>query len=140
MRYDRLRPALRRLLPLLLWSACALLSPLLAATPGSGTDLAAVYEAQVDRRLELPEADRRFYAAKLAAALFDVGLYALPPEYFVLVDENPHVQAVMVFWLSPAREFEFVGFRTVMSYAKSACRSRLLAFEGVLRRRMSSRS
>lgn len=109
MRCDRLRPALRRLLPLLVWSACALPSPLLAATPGSGTDLAALYEAQVDRRLELPEADRRFYAAKLAAALFDVGLYALPPEYFVLVDENPHVQTVMVFWLSPAREFEFVG-------------------------------
>jgi len=109
MRCDRARHALRRRLALLLCSLCVLSAPVPAAMLETGTGLAALYEAQVDRRLELPEAERRFYAARLAAALFDVGLYALPPEYFVLVDQDPRVQAIMVYWLSPAREFEFVG-------------------------------
>lgn len=109
MRCDRSRPGLRRLLALLLYSACALAAPVPVGALDTASQLAALYEAQVDHRLEVPEEDQRFYAARLAAALFEAGLYGLPAEYFVLVDRDPHVQAVMIYWLSPVGGFEFIG-------------------------------
>ena len=75
----------------------------------SGTELAGLFAKQVDRRLEVPEAEQREYGQRLADALAAAGLEHLPPQYVVLVDRDPYVQAVMLYWISPESEFLFVG-------------------------------
>lgn len=75
----------------------------------SGVDLAQEFVDQVPRRLELPEDEQRAYGQRLADALAGTGLAALPAQFFVLVDRDPHVQAAMIYWKSPAGAFEFIG-------------------------------
>jgi len=75
----------------------------------SGLDLATHFAREVDRRIELPVPEQRFYAEALAAALQSSGHSALDPRYVVLADRSPNVQAVMIFWGTPDRGFEFIG-------------------------------
>jgi hypothetical protein len=91
-----------------------ILAGLLALAPGahafeSGAGIAAAYQEQVDRRLAVPAQERQRYAGLLAAQLRKVDLSGLQSQYFVLVDRNPHVQAVMIYWMSPSGEYFFVG-------------------------------
>lgn len=70
------------------------------ATPaGDGSALAANFRREVDRRLEVPLHDQALYAQLLESALADAGLLFLPSQYLLLVDRNPRVQAVFVYWL-----------------------------------------
>lgn len=72
-----------------------------------GTNLAATYQTQVDRRLDLPLAEQRFYADQ-ASKLLET--HNIPdPQYVVLVDRNKHVQALMVYWMAADRTFHFIG-------------------------------
>lgn len=64
----------------------------------SPLDLAAIYAATVKQRLELPAAEEQRYADLLVDALRQAGLTGLPDQYLVLVDRNPRVQAVFVYW------------------------------------------
>jgi hypothetical protein len=75
----------------------------------SGTELSELFMQQVDRRLELPEQEQRGYGERLSSALAEAGLARSLPQYFVLVDRDPQVQAVMIYWESPDGEFHFVG-------------------------------
>jgi hypothetical protein len=75
----------------------------------SGADLAAVYAKEVERRLQIPDAERLRYAALLGKTLDAAGHAALAPQFFVLVDRNPYVQAAMIYWKSAAGEYLFVG-------------------------------
>ena len=75
----------------------------------SGADLAAVYAKEVERRLQVPDAERLRYAALLGKTLDAAGHAALAPQFFVLVDRNPYVQAAMIYWKSAAGEYLFVG-------------------------------
>jgi hypothetical protein len=75
----------------------------------SGAELAAVYAKEVERRLQVPDAERQRYAALLGKALDAAGYAALAPQFFLLVDRNPNVQAVMIYWKSPAGEYLFIG-------------------------------
>ena len=75
----------------------------------SGADLTPLFERQVDRRLQLPVDEQRRYAVFLAAQLASSALSGLPPQFIVLVDRNPNIQAVMIFWLSAGGEYHFVG-------------------------------
>lgn len=87
------------------------LSPLVAATnvpqDQDHPRLADIFQRQVDRKLELPENEQRRYAdllgEHLPAAERDT------PQYVVLVDRNRFVQAAMIFWIRPDRDFEFIG-------------------------------
>lgn len=72
-----------------------------------GTNLAAVYEREVDRRLEVPETERARYAEELSRAL--AGRQLGRPQFVVLVDRNEFVQALMVYWYGPEQEFQFIG-------------------------------
>jgi len=94
--------------------AGVVLSALLALQAGareleSGAALATSFELQVDRRLQLPVEEQRRYAGLLAAELARSVLSGLPSQFFVLVDRNPHIQAVMIFWQSAAGDYYFVG-------------------------------
>jgi len=75
----------------------------------SGLEIASLYEQEVDRRLDLPEAERRFYAEALAAELQASGRADFVTQFVVVVDRSPRVQAVMIFLGSTQGGFEFIG-------------------------------
>jgi hypothetical protein len=75
----------------------------------SGTDLRRIFVERVDRRLDMPAEEKQRYAVLLSKALADAGLATLSSQFFVLVDRDPKVQAVMVFWKSPEGDFQFIG-------------------------------
>jgi hypothetical protein len=75
----------------------------------SGTELAAVFQREVDKRLMLPDSERIRYTAELRRALEEAGKTPLPAQYALLVDRSPHIQALMVFWQSPAADLHLIG-------------------------------
>lgn len=60
-------------------------------------------------RVALPEDEQARYGRRLAQALALRGLEHLPAQYFLVVDRNPHVQAVLLYWKSPEQTYHFVG-------------------------------
>lgn len=90
---------------------------LLALSPVSsmaedGTSLAFTFRREVDRRLDVPQQDQVRYAQLLKAALASAGIPVMKSQYVVMVDRNPYVQAIFVYWLnaraSPGRS-HFIG-------------------------------
>ena len=84
-----------------------------ASADDSGTALAPIFERQVAPRLTVPLKEQQHYASLLDAALQRAGIQQLRPEYVVLVDRNPRVQAAMIFWKSSSGGFEFIGATAV---------------------------
>lgn len=86
---------------------------LLGTTPSFATEsalaLREIYMQKVDRQLALPQEEQRFYAEQLIHELQQAGLDKLPPQYVVLVDRSPQVQALLLFWISDAGVAEFIG-------------------------------
>lgn len=72
-------------------------------------DMAARYRAEVDMRLDLPALETRRYAHLAAAALARAGVSLAQPQYVVVVDRDPLVQAVLLFWISGPGEFHWLG-------------------------------
>ena len=91
----------------------ALLGVWPSAVTASGTDdgrkLAPLFDQQVRRRLNVPPAEQERYAQLLTTTLEADGLAPLSPQYVVLVDRSPQVQAAMIFWKSPDGAFYMVG-------------------------------
>jgi hypothetical protein len=75
----------------------------------SGAGLSALYEAQISRRLAIPEDEQQRYAQLLEEALAGAGLRELSSQYFMLVDRDAMVQAAMIFWRSPAGRYVLIG-------------------------------
>jgi hypothetical protein len=71
-----------------------------------GASLARNYAQEVAPRLAVPEADQQAWALLLSKLLADK---ELDPQYIVLVDRNPFIQAVAIYWLAPDRTFHFIG-------------------------------
>ena len=78
-----------------------------AAEPALG--LKEIYMQKVDRKLVVPQAAQHFYAERLIRELQQAGLDKLPPQYVVLVDRNPKVQAILLFWISDTGSAELIG-------------------------------
>ena len=89
--------------------AWLLLAPVSGQTVSEPSQLATPFQEQVDRKLELPVAEQRRYAALLKQALFDAGFAHASAQYVILVDRNALVQAAMIFWKSDSDEFTFIG-------------------------------
>lgn len=91
----------------------AILSPGLpqaaGVVPDAVLDIAAEYRRSVNMRLDLPEREQRDYAGRLRRALTDAGLNNLAPQYFLLVDRSPLVQAAFVYWLASDSEWHLIG-------------------------------
>lgn len=84
--------------------------PLSAYTAfNSGTDLNKLYAEKVDRKLNLPDTEIRYYAELLKLQLQYAGLSALTSQYILLVDRNTHVQASLLFWLDAEQQPHFIG-------------------------------
>ena len=69
-----------------------------------------VFAQDVTRRLRLPGAEQRAYAERLEAALNANELGNLSGEYVVLVDRNPNVQALFIYFrAAPADNWQMIG-------------------------------
>ena len=87
----------------------AICTPVAHAAELSPTEIAASFANSVDTRLDVPQEEQREYAARLEQALKDANLVDLPPQYFVLTDRDPMVQAIFIYWKSPQGGWEFIG-------------------------------
>jgi len=71
-----------------------------------GESLRQNYAREVDRRLTVPEDEQQVWSLRLSQLLAD---RALAPQYVVLVDRSPFIQAVAIYWMAPDRTFRFIG-------------------------------
>jgi hypothetical protein len=71
-----------------------------------GTSLARNYAKEVHPRLTVPDAEQQAWALLLSTLLADKDL---APQFVVLVDRNPFIQAVTIYWMAPDRTFHFIG-------------------------------
>ena len=102
-------PGLRR--RSLLLSAAAAFAPLGALADGICTphDLARRYAALVDRQLQVPANEALIYGGLAETELAGFGETLVGPQYMLVVDSCPAVQAAFLFWrLLPGR-YELVG-------------------------------
>jgi hypothetical protein len=72
-----------------------------------GSSLAVNFSEEVTRRLAVPEVEQENYGALLGKALDGRDLTS--PQYVVVVDRSPMVQAAMIYWMSADGEFHFIG-------------------------------
>jgi hypothetical protein len=84
-------------------------SPAAVEPSADSTAIQARFNHEVDRRLTLPIDEQKRYADLLEQALTSNGIADRSPQYLVLVDRNPLVQAVLIYFLSPKGVWEFVG-------------------------------
>lgn len=87
--------------------AAAFATPAQPQGPDPPVEFAGRYAREVDRRLEVPPEIGEEYAARLGAALAQV--VHREPQFAVLVDRSPAVQAVFVYWGSPGDRWRLVG-------------------------------
>ena len=71
-----------------------------------GTTLAQNYAQEVRARLTVPDDEQEAWALLLSTLLADKDL---APQYVILVDRNPFIQAVAIYWMAPDRTFQFIG-------------------------------
>jgi hypothetical protein len=102
-------PGLRR--RSLLLSAAAALAPLPALANGVCTpsELARRYRSLVDRQLRVPAGEALIYGGLAENEIASCGHTLLGPQYVLVVDSCPAIQAAFLFWrLLPGR-YELVG-------------------------------
>ncbi|MBG9390250.1 L,D-transpeptidase [Caenimonas aquaedulcis] len=79
------------------------------AAPGSARELSAVYAAQEERRLEVPDAEVRRYGALADAALAKAGVALAAPQYVLVADRSAWVQAILLLWWPGTGTWSLVG-------------------------------
>lgn len=67
------------------------------------------FEAEVDRRLDVPPAEREAYVARLDAALAAAGLADLPPQHLLLIDRSEQVQSAFLLRRTAQRGWAWIG-------------------------------
>lgn len=81
------------------------------AGPATPSELADVFRAQVDHRLQPPPDEARRYGELALGALAQADI-APAPQYVALVDRSPNVQAIFVYWLGDGAPPFLVGAAT----------------------------
>jgi hypothetical protein len=91
--------------------ACVLMAlPTFAALAvDSPADLARSYTSRVDLQLNVPQPDQTAYAVMLERALEDHRITGLTNQFILLVDCDPRVQAVLLFWRPSTGTANFIG-------------------------------
>jgi len=67
------------------------------------------YDTEVDRRLDVPPPQRETFVALAQAALARAGAALTSPQYVVVVDRNPQVQALFVLLYTARQTWHWVG-------------------------------
>jgi hypothetical protein len=76
-------------------------------------EMATQYKAQVDKVLFVPAPETQRYANLANDALANAGLTLDKPQYIVVVDRNPNVQALFLYWRSALGDLHIVGVSPV---------------------------
>ena len=85
-------------------------APLLdGVAPAGPVPLAAEFAREVAQRLLVPDDERVAYAARLQDALTAAQVTLAAPQFIVLVDRSPNVQAALLYWGSAGRGWGFIG-------------------------------
>lgn len=95
----------------LLAAAAAAAGPVAARAPAIYTphDVAEAFRAAVPLRLSVPAAEQALYAW-LAESQLQTGERGLwEPQYLLVVDRDPHVQAALLYWRLSGRSHELLG-------------------------------
>lgn len=78
--------------------------------PRDALKLSSQFESDVTRQLAVPKLDQYAYGQRLQAALAAKDLGALTRQYVVLVDRNPHVQALFIYFRGdPTSAWTLIG-------------------------------
>lgn len=88
---------MRNALPLI--AALLLATTTLSARADDGTLLVPVFQQEVDRRLEIPQEAQVRYAQLLEDALAGAAIPLVKSQYILVLDRNPNVQAIFLYWL-----------------------------------------
>ena len=119
---DRHSPLRRSLLGLGLLAGLGLVpgrsaQALVPASPVAADQTLAAWSArfarEVDRRIEVPPAERLRYIALLQQALADAGLARMAAQAFVLVDRSPQVQTAAIVVSTPTEGWYWLGAAAV---------------------------
>lgn len=94
---------------LLLFVTLCLSAPVRAVQTDPVDAVTARYMREVDMRLSLPANEQRAYAGRLQAALGAAGIREFDPQFFLLIDRSPVVQAAFIYWLAATGEWRFIG-------------------------------
>jgi hypothetical protein len=90
-------------------AATCLPFPLLAASVYTPHELREQYAREVLARLHPPADEARLYGGIAELELFNVGQELLEPQYLMVIDVNPNVQAALLFWRLLPGSYELVG-------------------------------
>jgi hypothetical protein len=94
---------------LLLGAAAALPLPALAGVVYTPHELMEQYARDVTPRLHLPADDVRLYCSIAEWQLCGSARDMLDPQYLLVIDRNPNVQAALLLWRLWAGSYELVG-------------------------------
>jgi hypothetical protein len=94
----------------------------LNATPSfaieSALELKSIFSESVDLRLEVPVEEQELYSELLVGELHRFGLKELAPQYVLLVDRSPKVQAIFLLWIQDTDHVQFIGASPVSTGRK----------------------
>ncbi len=71
--------------------------------------LAAAYREQVAQQRVVPPDEALRYAALALEALQEAGVALTVPQYVAVVDRNPQVQAILLYWFPPGEAATLIG-------------------------------
>jgi hypothetical protein len=108
---------LRRRRLLLASAALAWPWPTLAGIVYTPHELMEQYARDVTPRLHVPADEVRLYAGIAELQLCEVERELLDPQYLLVIDRNPHVQASFLFWRLLPGAYELVGASPVSAGA-----------------------
>jgi lipoprotein-anchoring transpeptidase ErfK/SrfK len=93
------------------WAAClvGLCAAAQAQDEAQPFPTPAQFEQQVAPVLSIPQEVASLYATRLAGALDSADVSIVQPQFVVLVDRNPRVQALMLWWGGAGQPWQLVG-------------------------------
>lgn len=97
--------------------AALVLSQVAAGAPPTPAELAESYAEGVDRQLQLPAEEAARYAALAERAFAQAYVAPEAAQYVVVVDRDPNVQALLLFWRSAGAQYRLVGASPVSTGA-----------------------
>jgi hypothetical protein len=75
----------------------------------SPLSLSISYASEVDKRLDLPLDEARHYADMASDMLNKASTHPLQPQYLAVIDRNPKVQAIILYWLDSEGTLQLIG-------------------------------
>lgn len=95
----------------LLAAAAAATQPFAAAAAPIYTphEVAEAFRAGVARRLSVPPEEEALYAWLAEVQLLDSARSLWEPQYLLVVDRDPHVQAALLYWRLSGRSYQLLG-------------------------------